>query len=53
MIEIEVKLKYSDKNKVIAKLIELNAEEKDSFILEDKYFGFNNDMKNSDNLIDL
>ena len=50
--EIEVKLKFDDKNKVISKLKEINAVFRDKQELFDSYFSLkNDDMKNAHDLV--
>ncbi len=52
MHEIEVKLKFQDKEKVISRLKEIGAKFKEKYELEDSYFNLTHkDMKNTHDLL--
>lgn len=52
MKEIEVKLKYKDKEKVVEKLKNMGAKFREKYLLEDHYFSLTgNDMSNTNELL--
>ena len=52
MHEIEVKLKFEDKEKIVGKIKELGAKFREKYDLEDTYFSLkHNDMKNAHDLV--
>ena len=52
MKEIEIKLSYKDKNKVISKLKEIGAKKRDTVVIEDTYYSLDStEMSNVNNLL--
>jgi len=49
--EIEIKLKYNNKERVLKKMNDLGAKFKEKYLLHDTYFGFTKDIGNKNKLV--